>query len=327
MSKDKSGKPGVVREGKLVPLAPSTGASKQGWHSIVDFLRCPEEYRLRHLVGLKQPQEATPDPLGVGMLVHYGVAKWQEAGHPMWDEALDAKVGRWLEEARAAQRLPIRTQAEREARWYVMCYAKHWGMKAKPRMVGVEYELGPTSILPGRNEAFLARTARLDGVGYFPEANGALVIQEMKTTSVGVNDALQEYTLHGQPLLQALLWKLAPQGEAKHGPIAGVLLDVIHKRYDSNSDGMRIVPTHGRVLIPVPQYSLEWFAEVLALHLREASMVTAESKARRNPTACTRLVGRMRKPCEFRNLCQYGPGVLSQFVNRDGKTPSASVLT
>lgn len=311
---------------QMPKIKPTSGASKQGWHAIVDFLRCPEEYRLRHLNGVHAPIDATPDPLGIGTLTHYALAKWHEAGHPPWSDSLDALVGKWMEEACLAQKLPIRTKAERDARWYAMCYIKHWSGLPKPRMVGVEYELGPAPLHKGDTNPLLVRTARLDGVGFFPEANGGLVILESKTTSVGIADAVNEYTLHGQPMLQALLWKNAKQGEAMHGPIVGVLLDVIHKRYDKGEDGMRIVPSFGRQLIPITPFQLLWFAEVMSLHLREAAMVTKEGPARRNPTACTRLIGRMRKPCDFRNLCQYGSSARSQFVDGEGKTLSEDIV-
>lgn len=311
---------------KVTLIEPTTGASAKGWHAIVDFLRCPEEYRLRHLVGARLPLESTPDPLGIGSLVHWGCAKWHESGCPMWSEKLDVQLGAWLEQYMATQKLPIRSKAEREARWYTMQYIKHWGGKSAPKILAVEYLLGPTSIVVGDKSPLFQRTARLDAVGVFAESGGRLAILETKTTSVGVNDAVNEYQLHGQPMLQALLWKLSPQGEALHGPIAGVLVDVIHKKYDKDEEGSRVIPGFGRQLVPITDFQLQWFAQVMALHLREASLVTKDSLARRNPTACTRLIGRMRKPCDFRNLCQYGPSARSQFVGPDGKTLSADVV-
>lgn len=293
---------------------PKGGPSAAGWHAIQDFLRCPKEYQFRHVRKLRKPGLLTPDALAVGVLFHGARAHWFARGFPdpadsKWQEALN----RTFVEVASEQSLPVSLEAERRARHLFEAYSTHWFKMPRPKVVAAEYELGPAPLEKG-DPFFLFRTARLDDVSRYPEAGGQLCIGESKTTSVGIKDAVNEYTLHGQTLLQFLLWKMAPQGEAKHGPAAGVLLDVIKKPYGGDK------PDFGRVFIPFTDWSLEWYADSMRGYLRAAAAVAEDTEVPRNVSACTRLIGRMRVPCEFRELCRMGKSASGLYVRGDGSS-------
>jgi hypothetical protein len=157
------------------------------------------------------------------------------------------------------------------------------------------------------------RTARLDDVGFYPEAGG-LAIGEAKTTSTPVGDTVREYTLHGQPLLQMALWKVAERGEKLHGPIKGVVLDVIKKPYGKSEK-----PDFTRALIPIRQHALDWYVDNMLMYLRVMAKVTWDSEVPRNVTACTRGAGKGRVTCAFQELCMHGKNAAGEYVLASGQ--------
>jgi hypothetical protein len=305
-------------KGKLsVPEVPTfktapQGATSAGWHSIESFLRCPKEYQFRQIRGLRVPSSQTPDYFAVGQLFHIMKAAWYESSFKQDDATLDA-IRRLVAVEAAKAPLPITLEAERAALHYFEEYVEHWGPRTKPQVVAAEYDLGPAPLMKD-DPPMLWRTARIDDVSRYAEAGGKLAIGEAKTTSTSINDTVQQYTLHGQPLLQALLWKNSKQGEATHGPIAGVVLDVVQKGYGGKRSQF------ARVFIETPERALKWFAVNLRAQLRAATLVDWNAEAPRHIHSCTRLVGRARVACEFRDLCMRGRSASVKYVMKDGSS-------
>lgn len=297
------------------PKATKQGATAHGWHQIEPIFRCYMEYKLASVVGARVPLLATPDPLGKGSIFHGGRDTWWSSGFKT-DTKTVAKVMESMRKMREEMQPPIGIAALQDAQSYMQQYIEHWGVRPLPKVVGTEYNLGPITLKAGQHWV-LERTARLDDVAYYPEARGAdgkpmLCIGECKTTSVGVDDAANEYDLHGQLLMQMCLWKMAPQGEAKHGPVSHVMLDVIKKGYGKEKC------TFARVPIRVTERSLRSFVESMEWYLMQAARITEFTWVPRNNKQCTRQVGRMRLACPYRELCKHGDAAASAYVTRDG---------
>lgn len=288
-----------------------SGPSQAGWHQVETFLRCPKEYQFAHTRGISTPVAQEPDYFVVGRLVHAMRARWFSLRFRVDDEALQL-IDKACDEEIENGKLPASLKAIQQAKVYFLEYRTHWAKRPKPSPVAAEYLLGPAPLAPD-DPFFLFRTARLDDVSRYPEAGDALCIGESKTTSTSVNDCVNQYTLHGQPLLQAHLWKMAPQGEKTFGPIKGVMLDVIVKGYGKPSQ-------FARVFIPVTDHALEWFIKNMRAQLRAAASVDWNSDVPRNIGMCTRLVGRARVACPYRDLCSHGRSASIKYVLRDGSS-------
>lgn len=299
------------QEEKLPPvILGESGPTQAGWHSIEAFLRCPKEFQFATVRGIRQPQTMTPEPLAVGALFHAGRARWFSLRFAS-DEKAWASITAAVQEEAANMRLPTSLAAEQRAMNLLNQYVDHYSKRVRPTPVAAEYLVGPASV--DGTDPFAMRTARLDDVSKYPEAGNKLCIGESKTTSTSVADTVNQYTLHGQPLLQILLWKHAPQGEAMHGPVAGVVLDVVVKPYGKNKKA-----TFGRQFVPVSEHALAWYAQSLRGYLRAAAGVDWNAAAPRNVSACTRLIGRGRFACPFRDLCTHGRSAAAQYVLADG---------
>lgn len=303
--------PAEPKHGEVTVPEHVSGASEAGWHVIQDALRCLKEHQFRHIRGIHMPQVATPSPLAKGSLFHVGRAHWFASGFKT-DTKTEQKIISAVQEAAEASHLPMKAQDEVYALQLIDAYVSHWSMRPNPKVVGVEYKLGPAPMEPN-DPFYFYRTARLDDVGEYPEAGGKLAIGECKTTSVSISDAINEYTLHGQPMLQRMLWDNCKEGKAKHGLISHVVIDVIKKPYGKDK------AQFGRQALPVEEYSLRWFAASMRGFLRASAMMEWHTDVPRNVSACTRLIGRMRVPCEFRDLCMYGRAASGRFVNKEGK--------
>lgn len=276
------------------------GASGQGYSEIEAYLRCPKEYQLAKIRGISKPQTQTPDYFAVGAFLHAGRARWFASGFKTDAETWEA-IRADVSKTREGFALPCSEESEATALRYIQEYVDHWGVREKPRIIAVEHMLGPTQLDGDETE----RTARLDDMGFYPEAGGKLMIGECKTTSAPISDVANQYTLHGQPLLQRLLWDLAPQGAAMYGQVSGMVLDVIQKGYG----GKRC--NFARLAVPVEERTLVWFRAELSRQLREKAKLGWNSEAERRITSCTRLIGKARVACPYRDLCQMGrPGAI-----------------
>lgn len=292
-------------------IEPATkGASIAGWHNISTFVRCPQEYLFSQVRGISVPRTLMPDPLAIGTLFHEGRAHWFKSGFPM-DTQYWERLKKYINKSADTSNPPMRVDAITRTLSYLSQYIAHWGMRAKPEPVVVEQEVGPAP-LQKDDPFFLFRTFRPDDVSFYPEANGKLCIGELKTTSVGVDDAVNEYTLHGQTMLQYLIWRMAKNGEAKHGPVSHIMMDVVVKGYGKDKC------TFGRHPLVITDYALNWYAQSMRGYLKAAQLVEYNTSVPRNITACTRLIGRARVPCQFRDLCQFGKSAANRYVDRDG---------
>lgn len=291
------------------------GASKNGWHRIEAKILCDKKYQLEDVWGVRQPQFMTPDPLAVGGLFHVGRAWWFDNGFPTGAKTW-AALQDTIHEAALAMALPVRHDAINRCLSYLDQYCTHWSSRAKPKVIGVEYDLD-APMIPGLDP----RTARLDDVSEYPEANFKLCIGECKTTSESVLAVVNEYKLHGQPTMQDILWEMASNGERMHGPADSVLLDVVVKGYGKEKCQF------GRQAIRITDHVKNWFVPMIGKHAHEAAAMTTETKAERRITSCTRMIGRMRVPCQFQELCTRGKAAAIGYVDRDGVSLSNKKYT
>lgn len=288
------------------------GVTSAGWHQCESFLRCPKEYQFSKVRGISVPADATPDYFAVGILFHAGRAVWFSK-HFATDNKTWVAIKKKVEEECEKAPLPIRRQAEEQALRYIQEYVNWYCVRPKPEPLAVEYLLGPAALDPS-DPLYPHRTARLDDVSRYPEGGGKLYIGEAKTEGTSVDACAETYLLHGQPLLQTLLWRMAPQGEATHGPVEGVMLDVLVK----GRKGAR--SKFARMPIPITQLSLDWYIKSMSWWLRAAQKVDWNSEVPRNITACTRKAGSATVPCQYRDLCRYGQSVAGRYVGADGNS-------
>lgn len=288
------------------PMGTADGATSAGWHHIEAAFRCLKEFQYAKVRGISSPQHETPDAFAIGQLLHVGKGRWFSKRFKSDEQTLESIRDEMLEYA-TRSKLPMSTKAQREALRYFTEYVEHWRVRARPDVLAAEYDLGPAPLQKGDGPG-LHRTARLDDVSRYPEAGGALCIGESKTTSTSVPDCVNQYTLHGQPLLQAALWRLAPQGEAMHGPVAGVMLDVIVKGYGGKRS------TFARMMLPITERAVTWYIKNMRATLTAVGNIDWNTDVPRNISACTRMVGRARIACPFRDLCLHGRSATARFV-------------
>jgi len=285
------------------------GVTEAGYHSIETFLRCPKEYQFSSTRGIGKPMQYEPSYFTVGRMLHAGKAKWFARGFKTTEKTWQ-KMKAAMELEAHTGKLPPQRDALRDGLRYMEEYVEHWSKRPLPKPVAAEYKLGPAPFSAG-DPFFLFRTARLDDVSYYPEQGGALCIGEMKSTSDSPTAVVDQYDLHGQTMLQFLLWKHAQEGEATHGKVAGTVLDIIKKGYGTQKS------TFSRQFIPFSEYALEWFAKTFRANLRAAALTTWDADVPRNITACTRLAGRRRVNCDFKDLCKHGKSASAKFMLKE----------
>lgn len=286
------------------------GASGLGYSELEAYLRCPKEDQFGRVRGIHRPTASSPDYFAVGSFLHAGRARWfaqkQDIGAETWK-----LIQEDVTKTREGLPLPCSDEAEVTALRYLQEYIDHWSVRPKPNIVAVEHMLGPSELLPDFPET--ARTARLDDFGFYPEAGG-LAIGECKTTSAPISDVINQYEVHGQPNLQQVLWDLAPQGAAMYGAVKGTVMDVVQKGYG----GRRC--QFARIFVPVNEKVKKWVAATMADSLLLRSRANWNSDVRRNVTACTRLIGKARVACQFRDLCEHGKAASTSYAFKDGRS-------
>ncbi len=285
------------------------GPSGAGYSELEPFLRCEKEYQLAKVREITKPTAQTPDYFAVGSFVHAGRARWLASGCGVGAEVWDA-IRADVDATRSSLPLPCSEQSVSDALRFIQEYVDHWSVREKPKIVAVEHLLGPSDLLDGADSA---RTARLDDFGFYPEAGGALCIGECKTTTAPISDVANQYTLHGQPTLQRLLWDAAPQGAATYGTVAGMVLDVVQKGYG----GKRCA--FSRIFVPHDDRVLLWAKSSLAKATIAKNALAWDSEAERRITSCTRLIGKARVACAYRDLCQSGKAGAAGYVFKDGR--------
>ena len=288
------------------------GPSEAGWHGIEKISLCEQEYLYNVVRGIKKPSEYNPDHYSIGSIFHAGRARWFSRRF-----ATGAKTWRLIKEAmeREAEQmeLPVSFRATKMDMAYLVQYIDHYRLLPKPDPVAAEYLLGPAKFKPD-DPLYMFRTARLDDVSRYDEAAGQLAIGESKTTSGTIGDCVTQYKLHGQPILQYMLWKAAPQGEAMHGPVVGTVLDITKKGYGARKC------TFSRVFVPFEPRVLEWFHRTLSHYLKRAAQIDWNSKVTRNVAVCSRMGGRGRVSCDYLDLCMYGRSGTIGYVMKDGSS-------
>lgn len=307
----------------ITPLWNEGGPSGKGWSEIAAYFRCPREYEFAKIQGISLPQRSTPDYFFVGSAFHAGRAMWLVRGCKMdseTDAAIAAEVARVRKEYED-KLMPVGEKAVVEVTRYLTEYRDHYSMSPPPRTVAVEHMLGPTPITyaAGGGTAWsehLDRTARLDDVSYYHENGGTLCIGECKTGSGTPAQTINEYQLHGQPLLQWILWQDSPQGEAQYGKLSGIVLDVIQKGYGGKK--CSFVRT---VITPEP-FALKWYREQLHNALAEIHSRRLVGGFPRNITSCAKPRlgpgGVQMGSCPYRNLCTYGEVAAPDYTYADG---------
>lgn len=283
------------------------GASPRGWHAIEAVFHCGKKFELQQRWGLRRPMTMTPDALGTGGLFHQGRAWWFSNNFATGKDAWD-KLKTFVEEAALLYELPVKQDVINRTLSYLDQYCTYWSARVKPRVKEVEYTLTGNILGPDFDD----RTARIDDLSEYPDNSFKLCIGECKTTSVSVKDAVEEYTVHGQPTKQAILFEAAPEGARKYGSVSDILLDVIVKGYGKEKCSF------GRQVLRITDHMKNWYLPMLAAKVSEAQRIMDGEPGVRNITSCTRLIGRMRVPCLYRDLCQRGRSAAPAYVDRDG---------
>lgn len=304
-----------------------SGPSEFGWHSGDEaFFRCEQEgvfKFLRHIE--KSGKKETPRAMAIGLLFHAGRARWFANGFTdQWQSIYQA-----VTQETARQPLPIPIGAEQEACSILTQYVAHYSKLPKPKVLAAELEVGPIITLEGSAES---HTNRLDDLSIYPDFAHAEAIGEAKTTGGKPSAVYAHYNAnHGQLLKQMLVvTKAIEAGILKiiKAPI-GIVLDVVQKGYGGDKCHFE------RFLITIEPYQLEWFArdlEETRRRRRELEAIEAHPSllepighsdslrpAKRNPTACRRLVSGdggqyIAVECEFLNLCKFGRGAATEYA-------------
>lgn len=294
------------------PIWNEGGASGAGWSELASFFRCPKEYQYAQVRKILEPKNITPDYFFVGSAFHAGRAAWFSKKCAVNDATwafITSEVARIRAEYEKV--LPVNEAAVIDVTRYLTEFVEHYSMQPAPRVVAVEHMLGPTKLWPDA-PAEHERTARLDDIGYYDINGDTLCIGECKTGSGTPAQIANEYSLHGQPMMQHMLWKAAPQGEAQYGPISGIVLDAVQKGYGGKKCKF------GRVVLTVEPFALKWFSENLRRVVEATKALTLHGHADRNVTSCTRPRlgpgGRQLSGCQFRDLCTFGFSASGNYV-------------
>lgn len=288
------------------------GATEKGWHQIESFLRCPKAFQYDKIRKVITPKHQEPDYFAVGQLLHVAKAHWFKNNFRT-DEAFYESLRDVVADAARKNKLPVTLKAETTALAYFQEYINHYAPRPRPTVVAAEYLLGPVPLQPG-HPLYSFRTARLDDVSVYPEAGGVLCLGETKSTSAAISDVIKQYQLHGQIMLQVALWNAAPQGRAKHGPIAGVMLDIIQKGYGGKESKF------ARQLLRVTDRQVDWFVKNLESSLKAAVQLDWNSDAKRNVSGCTYMAGRARVVCPYQPLCIHGRAATTNYLFENGQS-------
>ncbi len=292
----------------------TSGPSPHGWHKLVPVLECEKKFQLENVRGLHIPVDQTPSHFALGLLFHAYRARWFtlrfKTDKESWESCIAAGQEA-MEEAPA----PMNPEDERLALDIFAAYIEHYSKLPLPEPVAAEYLVGPSKLDSSDSDGCVF-TARLDDVSQYPEAGMALCVGESKTAS-DTAGAINEYTLHGQPMLQLALWKIAEQGASQHGMASGVMMDIVRK--PQRRAGKYTKPAFMRQFLPVNERALNWYVQMIRAAKKRSLEIKWDSEVPRNIVNCTRMHGRMRVPCQFRELCMHGRSAAGQFVMKNGE--------
>lgn len=277
------------------------GPTPYGWHAGEASYRCLKEYQLQHVRKVTLPQIQTPDSYGVGLMVHAGRARWFSLNFKVdWNSIKEA-----MQDEAEAQPLPVSIEAQNKALEIVRQYIDWYCTRPAPEVVGAEYLIGPVEI-DGE-----LHTVRVDDASKYPEAGGGLWIGECKTTWEAISKVVKYYSNNaGQILKQALVWSVS-EAQQKHGPISGILLDVIQK------PGRNGECKFARHAITVSDFQLEWFRKSEKAHREMQRAIDWNTDTVRNPEACVGIrvvAGDIWIECPYLRLCKHGPDAASEYM-------------
>lgn len=289
------------------------GPSLAGFHKIVDFMRCPQEYKFRHVLQVKPKNTEDKIAFAVGTLTHIGRATW-------FGSQFKCSIDVALESISAHVRTsgdPIKLKAEREAKRLISAYIEYWRSKPLPLCRAAEYEVGPCPMKPG-DPFFLYRTARFDDLSIYPDALNKLCIGDLKTTSDTISGCVNEYKQNGQFILYSILYKMAKEGQQVFGPSHGIMLDICTKD---------TVPKFHREMIVITPFQEQWFTASMQGWLRAAAQVTSETPVPRNVTQCARAASRKGSYlCDYHQLCHFGGSAVGQYLSPNGDSPDKRLV-
>lgn len=284
----------------LLPI--TVGASEKGWHEIEPFVRCPQEYKFRRVLQLRQKAPFMADALSTGICVHAARAQWLHDKYKGddWRRAIAVAV-----KAHEDAGQPLAPAASAVALDCMQAYVNHWSLRPKPIPLAVEYTIAPRALTPDA-PTWTWRSARLDSIERY---RGKVWIGECKTTSAHAGQVERRYRLHGQLLLQCALW--GDEENQRFGPLAGILLDVIVK-----PSGKRPAKACARIPVPLSELTpaIEWFKRDFPQWIMQASLIDWNTRPQRRPTAC--------ENCDFNHICRKGRAGTAGFIFPDGSKVS-----
>lgn len=303
--------PPVVSQ--VIVGAAKEGPSVAGFHKIIDFMRCPQEHKFKHVMGLKKRDSEPSSALLIGVLCHVGRAWWFASQFKASIEACQQAITDHV----ATYGIANANDAEREAKRLVAAYIEHWRSKPLPLCRAVEYEVGPCPMKPG-DPLELFRTARYDDISIYPDALNKLCIGDLKTTSDSISGCVNEYRQNGQFILYQILYKMAKEGQAVFGPSSGMMIDVMTKD---------AIPKFHRELIVITPFQEHWFIRSMQGWLKAAQQVTQYTEVPRNVSQCCRSVSRKGSfLCDYHQLCHFGSSAVGQYVDKEGNVPNKELV-
>lgn len=288
----------------------ASGPSEAGWHKGKAAFQCHKEHQFEQVRKVVPAMvDQTPDPLGLGIMFHEGRAEWFRREFKTDTKTLKAMMDEMFHAAEK-QKMPVSAEAKTRAGDLLGMYVEHYAMMPKPTPLAIEQDFGPAALHPGST---VYRTARPDDVSRYPEAGGDIFLGDLKTTSDDPNTIAKQYQLHGQTMLGMLVYRNDKNGEKKLGKARGYMLDIVKKPYTGHKAAFLRVP------IFITDWQLGWFATDMSRTVTEASLIEWDSKVKRNPTACQRVIGRRMFSCPYLELCKHGRSATVKYQFADGK--------
>lgn len=292
---------------------PKEGPSIAGFHKIVDFFRCPQEWKFRHIIQIEPKNKEEKTALQIGVLAHIGRADFFAKQCKGTVDSAHKAIQKYVQKSGGV----YKAEAEREACRLMSAYIEHWSAQPLPLVRAVEYEIGPAP-LAINDPLYAFRTARLDDLSNYPDALNKLCIGDLKTTSDSISATMNEYRQNGQFITYNILYRMAKEGQLVFGPIHGIMIDICTKE---------AVPKFHRELITVTPFQEKWFTAAMQAHLRVSSQITTRTPTPRNVTQCARSVSRKGSfMCDYHDLCHYGGSRVNMYTDKQGEYPAKELV-
>jgi hypothetical protein len=288
-----------------------SGPTSAGSSNTSLIFRCPKYYQYQIVRKISVPAARNPPQFTVGNVFGAMRQKWFARKFDTSAKTMRKCFDAATEEAEKAK-LPCKPEDVAFGRLLFDQYVQHYSIRPKPRPLAVEYEM--TAELGGAFESM--RTAKPDDIGYYPEAGGALVMADAKTTSLDPGTLVREYELHVQPLQYFAVYRLAENGEAKWGPLKGLILDIVKK--PDFKGGKDKKAKFYRPFIEYRQETVDEFVRSVTGYLTAASKIDWDSAPRRT-YQCVKQYGRMLVDCPYKNLCRFGKSAAGGYVMENGR--------